>query len=160
MQIEKNKVVSIDYTLTDGEGTVIDSSNGKDPLKYIHGIGALIPGLEKELEGKETGTKLDVTINPEDGYGHRNEELLQAIPKAQFPPEPAPQVGMQFQANGPQGPILVTIVKVEAEQVIVDGNHPLAGVILNFNVEVKEIREATAEELDHGHVHGPGGHQH
>jgi len=160
MQIEKNKVVGIDYTLTDKEGTVIDTSEGREPLKYIHGIGALIPGLEKELNGKAAGDKLSVTIAPEEGYGQRNEELRQSIPSAQFPPEPEPKVGMQFQANGPEGPIVVTIVDVAADHVVVDGNHPLAGVTLNFDVEIKEVRDASAEELEHGHVHGPGGHQH
>lgn len=160
MKIEKNKVVLIDYTLTDNDGVVIDTSQGREALKYLHGTGALIPGLEKELEGKEAGAKLDVTINPEEGYGARNEQLLQKVPKEHFPTEPAIQVGMQFQANGPQGPILVTIIEVTDTEVTVDGNHPLAGVVLNFKVEVKEVREALADEISHGHAHGEGGHQH
>ncbi len=160
MKIEKNSVVAIDYTLTDNDGVVIDTSTGRAPLKYLHGTGALISGLEKELEGKEAGAKLDVTISPEEGYGLRNEQLLQKVPKEHFPAEPEIQVGMQFQANGPQGPILVTIVKVTDTEVEVDGNHPLAGVVLNFKVEIKEVRAATADEISHGHAHGEGGHQH
>jgi len=161
MNIEQNKVVSMHYTLTDNAGTVIDTSEGLDPLVYLHGTGALIPGLEKELEGKATGDKMDVKIQPEDGYGVRNEQLMQQVPKehfANFPQEIQP--GMQFQANSEQGPIHVTVVEVTEQHVVVDGNHPLAGVELNFKVEIMEVREATAEEKEHGHVHGAGGHEH
>ena len=157
MNIEKNAVVAIDYTLTDNDGVVIDTSTGREPLKYLHGTGALIPGLEKELEGKVVGDKLDVAIKPEEGYGMRNEEMLQTVPKEHFGHVPDLQAGMQFQANGEQAPITVTIVEVTDTEVKVDGNHPLAGVVLNFKVEVKEVRAASAEELDHGHVHGEGG---
>lgn len=160
MNIEKNKVVAIDYTLTDNDGVVIDTSEGRAPLKYLHGTGALIPGLEKELEGKVIGDKLSVAIPPEEGYGVRNEQLLQSVPKEHFGNTPNIQAGMQFQANSPQGPILVTVVEVTDDKVLVDGNHPLAGVVLNFKVEIKEVREASAEELEHGHVHGEGGHAH
>ncbi len=160
MNIEKNKVVSIDYTLTDNDGVIIDSSQGREPLKYLHGTNALIPGLEKELEGKIVGDKLDVSIASEEAYGARNEELLQSVPKEHFGDTPDIQVGMQFQAQSPQGPITVTIVDVKEDSVTVDGNHPLAGVVLNFKVEVKEVREATADELSHGHAHGEGGHEH
>jgi len=160
MKIEQNKVVAIDYTLTDNNGTVIDTSEGREPLKYLHGRGALISGLEKELEGKVTGDKLDVAIAPEEGYGVRNEALLQSVPKEHFAHVPNVQAGMQFQANGEHGPILVTVVEVTDDKVVVDGNHPLAGVVLNFKVEVKEVREASAEEIEHGHVHGEGGHAH
>lgn len=157
MNIEKNKVVAIDYTLTDNAGVKIDTSEGREPLKYLHGTGALIPGLEKELEGKTTGDKLDVKIKPEEGYGERDEALLQAVPKEHFGHVPEIQVGMQFQANSEQGPVLVTIVEVTEDKVMVDGNHPLAGVVLNFKVEVMEVREASKEEISHGHVHGAGG---
>jgi len=153
MKIEKNKIVLIDYTLTDNDGVVIDTSQGREPLKYLHGTGALISGLEKELEGKEVGAKLDIAVKPEDGYGLRNEALLQKVPTEHFPTEPAIQVGMQFQADGPQGPILVTIIDLNDTEVTVDGNHPLAGATLNFKVEVKEIKEPTEEELSHGHSH-------
>ena len=153
MKIEKNKVVAIDYTLTDNDGVVIDSSEGREPLKYLHGIGALIPGLEKELEGKKAGDKLDVAIQPDEGYGLRKEELLQAIPKVHFPPETDIQVGMQFQANTEKGTVVVTVVEVQEDTIIADGNHPLAGVVLNFKVEVKDVRTASEEEIAHGHVH-------
>ena len=154
MNIEKNLVVAIDYTLSDNDGVVIDTSTGREPLKYLHGTGALIPGLEKELEGKVVGDKLDVAIKPEDGYGMRNEEMLQTVPREHFGHVPEIQAGMQFQANSEEGPVMVTIVKVDEKEVMVDGNHPLAGVILNFKVEVKEVRAASAVELEHGHVHG------
>ena len=117
--------------------------------KYLHGTGALIPGLEKELEGKVAGDKLEVTVAPEDAYGLRNEELLQTVPKEHFGDAPDIQIGMQFQAQSPQGPITVTIIDVKDDTVVVDGNHPLAGVVLNFKVEVKDVRDATAEELNH-----------
>jgi len=157
MNIEKNAVVAIDYTLTDNDGVVIDTSTSREPLKYLHGTGALIPGLEKELVGEVVGDKLDIAIKPEEGYGMRNEEMLQTVPREHFGHVPDLQVGMQFQANSEQGPIMVTIMEVTDKDVKVDGNHPLAGVVLNFKVEVKEVRAASAEELDHGHVHGAGG---
>jgi FKBP-type peptidyl-prolyl cis-trans isomerase SlyD len=156
MNIEKNVVVAIDYTLTDNDGVVIDTSTGREPLKYLHGTGALIPGLEKELVGKVVGDKLDVAIKPEEGYGMRNEEMLQTVPKEHFGHVPDIQVGMQFQANSEQGPIMVTIVEVNDQEVKVDGNHPLAGVILNFKVEVKEVRAASTDELEQGHINGEG----
>ncbi|MEM6966963.1 MAG: peptidylprolyl isomerase [Bacteroidota bacterium] len=157
MNIEKNRVVAIDYTLTDNEGVVIDTSAGRAPLKYLHGTGALIPGLEKELEGKITGDKLDVSIPPEEGYGVRNEQLLQVVPKKHFGDTPDIQPGMQFQANSPQGPILVTIMEVNDDTVVVDGNHPLAGVVLNFKVEIKAVRAASAEEIEQSQVSEEGG---
>ena len=160
MKIENQKVVAIDYTLTDNTGTVIDTSEGREPLAYIHGIGALIPGLEEELMGKGAGEKLNVSIPPEKAYGVRNETLLQEVPSSNFANVPEMKAGMQFQAQSDQGDIIVTVVEVKADTVIVDGNHPLAGVTLNFAVEVKEVRDASAEELEHGHVHGAGGHQH
>ena len=159
MNIEKNAVVAIDYTLTDHDGVVIDTSTGRGPLKYLHGIGALIPGLEKELEGKVVGDKLDVSIKPDEGYGLRDEELVQDVPREHFAHVPELQVGMQFEADSPQGPVLVTIIDVNDQQVKVDGNHPLAGVVLNFNVEVKEVRSATSEELDEGFVQNPSSEQ-
>jgi len=152
MNIEKNVVVAIDYTLSDHDGVVIDTSIGREPLKYLHGIGALIPGLENELEGKIEGDKLDVVIQPQDGYGIRNEEMLQTVPREQLGHLPDLQAGMQLEANSKQGPVLVTIIEVSETEVVVDGNHPLAGVVLNFKVEVKEVRAASAEELEQGHA--------
>ena len=161
MQITSQKVATIDYTLTDDQGTLIDSSKGGEPLAYIHGIGNLIPGLEEALEGKSAGDELSVSIQPDQAYGKRDEELLQAVPRTHFDGVDELQVGMQFRASSEDGDErVVTVVEVGDEQVTVDGNHPLAGQILNFEVKIVEVRDATQEELDHGHVHGPGGHNH
>jgi FKBP-type peptidyl-prolyl cis-trans isomerase SlyD len=161
MQVEKDKVVSIDYTLTDSQGQVIDSSNGRPPLEYLHGKNNIIPGLERALEGKNEGDAVKVSIAPGEGYGERDANLVQSVPKEMFKGVDNIEVGMQFQAKGPNGaPRIVTITKVEGENVMVDGNHPLAGETLNFDVKVMGVREASAEELQHGHVHGPGGHHH
>ncbi len=160
MQISANMVVSIDYTLTDDQGTVIDSSEGRGPLAYIQGIGNIIPGLERALEGKSKGDSLQVKVAPEDGYGERSDELTQAVPKQMFEGSDEIQVGMQFQTMTEAGPQVVTVVAIDDEHVTVDANHPLAGENLNFDVTVVDIREASGEELEHGHVHGPEGHDH
>ena len=160
MQIGKNKVIYIDYTLTDAQGTELDSSDGKAPFAYIHGVGNIIPGLEAALEGKTAGDQINAVIPPEKGYGSRDESLVQELPRSRFDTDQDIQVGMQFQAMGEQGPRIVTVVSVEADNVTIDANHPLAGVTLHFDVTVKEVREATSEELDHGHVHGPDDHHH
>lgn len=160
MKIEKNSVVSMNYTLTNNDGQVIDSSEGRAPLMFIQGHGNLIPGLEAELEGKSANDILDVTIAPEAGYGARHEGLVQALDKKQFAGVPDLKPGMQFQANTSQGPVMITVMEVKEDKVIVDGNHPLAGVTLNFHVEIVSVRAATPSELEHGHAHGAGGHQH
>lgn len=160
MQIAKHKVVSIDYTLTDTQGTVLDSSQGRGPLAYIHGMGNIIPGLETALEGKAPGDNLSVTVEPAQGYGERNEDLQQDVSRDLFEGVDRVEVGMQFQADGPQGPQVVTVRDVQTDTVTVDANHPLAGVTLNFDVTVVDVREATKEEMDHGHIHGPEGHSH
>jgi FKBP-type peptidyl-prolyl cis-trans isomerase SlyD len=159
MQISKHKVVTMDYTLTDDQGTVIDSSQGRDPLAYIQGVGNIIPGLEQALEGKTSGEALSVTISPEDAYGERDETLLRAVPRNLFDVDDL-QVGMQFQTQSEAGMEIVTIVGVTDDDVTIDANHPLAGVTLNFDVTVVDVRDATEDELSHGHVHGPGGHEH
>ncbi len=156
MQISKHKVASIHYTLTDNDGNVLDSSSGREPLVYIQGIGNLIPGMEEGLEGKSAGDKFNIKVSPEKGYGVKDEALQQSVPRSAFGDQDV-RVGMQFQTN--QGGI-VTVTKVGLSDITVDANHPLAGVELNFDVEVLDIRLATQEELDHGHVHGPGGHHH
>lgn len=156
MQITKHTVAAIHYTLTDNEGNVLDSSAGRDPLHYIQGIGNLIPGMEEGLEGKTKGEKFNIKVSPEKGYGVKSEDLLQQVPISSFGDQPV-EVGMQFQTN--QGSV-VTVTKIGLDSITVDANHPLAGVELNFDVEVMEIRIATEEELAHGHVHGPGGHHH
>ena len=159
MQITSRKVVSIDYTLTNEKGEVLDSSDGQAPLTYIHGANNIIPGLEAALEGKAAGDSLQVTIAPPDAYGERDERLVQAIPRDRFPIEEV-EVGMQFQAEGGGMSRVLQVVAVDAEQVKVDANHPLAGVTLAFDVKVVAVRDATLEELTHGHVHGEGGHEH
>jgi len=160
MQIAQDSVVSIHYTLTSDAGEVIDSSSGGDVLVYLQGHGNLIPGLERELEGKQAGDKLKVRIAPEDGYGDKDESLIQEVPRSAFGGVADIEVGMQFQAQSNHGPRTVTITNVAADAVTVDGNHPLAGQYLNFEVEITAVRAATNEELSHGHVHGPGGHHH
>ena len=161
MQVSKNKVVSIGFKLTDADGTLIDESSTEEPLMFIQGIGSFIPAVESALEGKESGAELKVTVTPEEGFGHRDEELVHSVPKDRFQSGGELEVGMQVQGQDDQGtPAIFTVVKVEESNVTLDGNHPLAGMTLNFDVKVGEIRDATAEELDHGHVHGPGGHHH
>jgi FKBP-type peptidyl-prolyl cis-trans isomerase SlyD len=158
--VEKNRVVKFNYTLRDDQGTVIDSSGGRGPLSYLHGKGNIIPGLEQALSGKAAGDKLEVTVAPEQGYGARDERLVQIVAKAKFGEVAGLAPGMQVRASGPQGPRIVTVVSVDRDFVTVDGNHPLAGRTLHFSLEVAEVRKATHEEISHGHVHGPGGHHH
>ena len=160
MQVAKDKVISIEYTLTDAQGTELDTSRGRGPFAYIHGTGNIIPGLEAALEGKAPGDQVNAVIPPEKGYGARDEGLVQELARSQFDTEDEIQVGMQFHAMSESGPRVVTVVGVNADNVTIDGNHPLAGVTLHFDVTVKEIRDATSEELSHGHVHGPDDHHH
>jgi FKBP-type peptidyl-prolyl cis-trans isomerase SlyD len=160
MQIAPNTVVSFNYTLTDDQGQVIDSSDGREPLTYIQGSGQIVPGLEKAMEGRAPGDQFKVDVAAEEGYGVRHDELVQQVPREAFQGVDDIQPGMQFQGRGPQGVINVTVAKIEDGLVHIDGNHPLAGQTLHFAVEVVDVREASAEELEHGHVHGPGGHDH
>ena len=160
MQVERNTVVHIHYTLRNEAGQVLDSSDGADALAYLHGHGNLIPGLERALEGKTTGDKLNVKVEPSEAYGDHDPALVQAVPRSAFQGVEDVKVGMRFQAQSNQGPRTVVVTGVEGDQVTIDGNHPLAGQPLSFEVEVTEVRAATDEELSHGHVHGPGGHQH
>lgn len=161
MQIAENAVVVIDYTLKDDEGNVIDSSEGKQGLAYLHGAQNIIPGLENALAGKAVGDSLQVTIPPEEGYGMHDTSKIQPVDKAMFEGAGDLAVGMDYYAQGPDGEMLtITIVEITDEHVVVDGNHPLAGKNLHFDVTVTDVREPSAEELEHGHVHGPGGHHH
>lgn len=160
MQIVDQTVVSIDYTLTNPDGQVLDSSKGRGPLTYLHGMGNIIPGLERALAGKSVGENVSVTIPPEEAYGPRDEALVVQVPREALSQLPSVEVGMQLQASNGQETRIVTVTKVEAESVTVDANPPLAGQTLCFDVAVVQIRQATAEELEHGHVHGPGGHHH
>jgi len=160
MKISKQKVVSFDYTLTDNSGEVIDSSAGHEPLAYIHGSGFLIPGLENEMEGKKAGDAFQVTVQPEEAYGVRDDSLVKEVERDMFGDVEQLAAGMQFQAETEDGIEVVTVTAVNEDTVVVDGNHPLADVTLNFDIKVVDVRDATAEELDHGHVHGAGGHHH
>lgn len=154
MQIEDNHVASFHYTLTNDAGEVLDSSREREPLAYLHGAGNIVPGLEKALNGREAGDTLKVDVEPQEGYGPRHEELVQTLPMSAFQGVPEVKQGMQFQGNGPQGPILVTVMAVEDDGVKVDGNHPLAGQTLHFDIEVTDVRDATEDERAHGHIHG------
>jgi FKBP-type peptidyl-prolyl cis-trans isomerase SlyD len=160
MSIIKDSVASFHYTLKDDDGNTIDSSVGQEPLPYLHGAGNIVPGLERELEGKKTGDKLSVIVKPADGYGELNESLVQELPKTMFAGVDDIEAGMEFHAETDNGQQMVTVTKVEGDSVIIDGNHPLAGKNLHFDIEVTDVREASPEELEHGHVHGPGGHHH
>jgi len=160
MKISKHAVVSIDYTLTDATGEVLDQSSPSHPLTFIHGMGQLIPGLEKALLGKGAGESLKADIPHTEAYGVHDDSLKQTLPKENFAEIPDLEIGMELEAEGEEGVRIITIVGIEGDNVIVDGNHPLAGVDLSFDVKIVEVRTATAEEISHGHVHGPGGHHH
>ncbi|WP_028022868.1 FKBP-type peptidyl-prolyl cis-trans isomerase [Enterovibrio calviensis] len=151
--IEDNKVVKIDYTVKDESGQVIDSSEGKEPLAYLHGTGNIIPGLENALTGKAEGDDFSAVVQPEDAYGPRNDGMIQTVEKSVFQGVEEIEVGMVFNAQGPQGDIQVTIADIDGDQVTIDGNHPLAGLVLHFEGVVREVRDATQEEIEHGHVH-------
>lgn len=160
MDITADRVVLIHYTLKDDEGAVIDSSAGGDPLAYIQGHGNLVAGLEKALEGKKDGDKVVVSVTPEEGYGKHDTALIQRVPKRSLQGSGEIKKGMQFQGQTPDGMRLFTVTGLVGDMVTLDGNHPLADKTLNFDVEIVSVREATTEELEHGHVHGAGGHHH
>ncbi|MFO7850765.1 MAG: peptidylprolyl isomerase [Spirochaetia bacterium] len=154
MQIEPEKVVSIDYTLKDDNGNVLDTSKESQPLSFIYGKGSIIPGLEKALEGKAPGEEISVTVEPEEGYGEYDESLIIQVTKDKFQDPDNVQEGMQVQAQSQDGNVqILTVKSVEGDQVTLDANHPLAGQRLSFDVAVAEVREPSQEELDHGHVH-------
>src|SRR5215470_10593206 len=156
MQIAQDTVVSIDYTLSNDEGEVLDTSKGSEPLSYLHGKGQIIPGLETALTGRKAGDTFQIRIPADDAYGERDPDLVQQARRAQFGGE-EPEVGMQVQADGPDGRETLTIVAIEGDVVTLDGNHPLAGVPLTFDVTVVGVRAATKQELAHGHAHGSRG---
>ncbi|MCT2529564.1 peptidylprolyl isomerase [SAR92 clade bacterium H921] len=161
MTIKENSAVSFHYTLTDDDGQTLDSSAGKDPLAYLHGAGNIIPGLENALAGKKIGDSMVVAVTAAEGYGEVQQELIQEVPRDAFQGVDSIEVGMQFEAQtGQGGSVPVTVTAVTEELVTVDGNHPLAGKNLNFDVSIESVREATEEELEHGHVHGAGGQEH
>ena len=154
------KVIGFHYTVKTEQGELIDTSDGKTPLLFLEGSGQIIPGLEKELATMSVGDKKDVKVDSDNAYGPINEELKYLVKKDQFPDGSDVKVGDQFQLeNDPAAPIF-TVTLIENDDVFIDGNHPLAGINLEFNVEITEKRDATEEELAHGHAHGAGGHQH
>ncbi len=168
MQIAERTVVTIHYTLTDTDGKVLDTSEGPEsgePLSYVHGSGMIVPGLEEALLGKSEGDRIKVTIEPEGGYGPREESLVEKVSRDEFPVDDV-EVGMHFRAHGPHGARVLTVVATDKDTVTVDGNHPLAGATLNFDVKVLGVRAATAEDMhgfghdehDCASCHGCGGH--
>lgn len=160
MNIEAKKVVSFHYALSNAEGEELENSKDRDPMSYLHGAGNIIPGLEKAMEGKSVGDSFQVTVAPEEAYGERNEENIHRLPAKYFeqPDKLAPGQSVILQTQ--QGPVPVVVVKVGRFNVDVDANHPLAGQTLTFAVEITDIRDASEEEMSHGHVHEPGGHAH
>ncbi len=158
MSLTKNQVASVAYTLTNSEGQVIDQATKESPMMFIHGVGGMIPGFEKELEGKNIGDSFSIVVEPADAYGERNDALTQDVSREMFAGVPDEQLvtGAQFQAQTDAGVEIITIAGVEGDTIKIDANHPLAGVTLHFDVEMLDIREATEEELAHGHVHAAG----
>lgn len=147
MQITKDKFVAFNYTLKDKEGKILDSTEGTQPLAYLHGNGYIIPGLEKALEGKTQGDKFSVTVEPEDAYGIRDERLVTSVPRDRFETDAPIEIGMKFQVLTPAGPTIVTVTKVQEDQITVDGNHDLADKVLCFDIEIVEVKEPTEEDL-------------
>lgn len=162
MTITKNKVALIHYTLKDESGEVLDSSEGREPLAFIQGIGNIIEGLEEKLEGKTVGDRIETTISPEKAYGLRSEENVHIVPLSSFQADGDEKLveGMQVRVETNEGVSLADVAKIDGEEVTLDLNHPLAGETLHFTVEVVDVRDASKEELEHGHAHGPGGHHH
>lgn len=155
------RVVTFHYTLKDKAGKVLDSSQGHDPMTYLEGSGQIIPGLENALKTAQTGDKKNVTVKAAEAYGEHDKNLMFDVPRSQFPPGEKIEVGMKFRAGSPEEPSPVfTVTSTTDTQISVDGNHPLAGQDLFFDVEVTDVRDATLEEIKHGHAHGPGGHHH
>ena len=160
MQSAQDHVVSIDYTLKDDSGTVVDSSEGREPLAYLHGHGNIIPGLEKALEGRNPGESLTVSIPAAEAYGERDERLVQEVERSQFPEDAAIEPGLMFRAQVGGEMRVFTVESVEGDTVRINGNHALAGMDLHFDVEVRDVRKASKTEIEHGHVHHGGDHSH
>ncbi|MGY6276861.1 FKBP-type peptidyl-prolyl cis-trans isomerase [Methylomonas sp. MgM2] len=159
MQITDSAAVSFHYTLTNADGKQLDSSRGEEPLVYLHGAGNIISGLEAALAGKSAGDKFNVSIPPADAYGELVPDMVQVVSKQMFEGMDV-EVGMQFHADVSHGAGIITVTEINGDDVTIDGNHPLAGETLIFDVEVVDVRPATADEIAHGHVHGAGGHHH
>ena len=157
MKITKGTVVAIDYVLKDDDEKLLDQSQSNQPLIYLHGYKNIIPGLESALLGKTEGEDFEIRVAPVDGYGETNPELEQIVPRNRLQGVESLEVGMEFQANTDQGPVSVRVLKIDDDDVTVDGNHPLAGMHLNFHITVRSIREATKEEITNGHIYQSGG---
>jgi FKBP-type peptidyl-prolyl cis-trans isomerase SlyD len=151
MEITKEKVVTVEYTLRDEANQVVDTSTGRAPLTYVHGMGGMIPGFEAALEGKRAKESLAFVVEPSQGYGERNESLLFPVPRDRFQDIEDLEVGMQIQAQTPHGVTIMTISRIDEQAVVLDGNHPMAGKSLFFEVQVLDVRDATREELEHVH---------
>lgn len=154
MNIGEKCVVAFHYKLTNNDGEELDSSGGNDPLKYLHGASNIVPGLEKALAGKSAGDRIKVEVQPEEGYGRANPELVQQVPRSAFEDAPEIKPGMRFQAQGGEGQTqFITVTEISGDQITIDGNHPLAGQVLHFDVTIEDVREASEDELAHGHAH-------
>ncbi len=161
MTISQHKVVSIHYKVVDvANAEEIDSSEGGEPMTYLHGASNIIPGLEQALEGKGIGDEIEVTVEPADAYGEYSEDRIQQVPMEAFEEMEKVEPGMMVTAQSDDGQINLMVTEVDETTVTVDANHPLAGKSLNFDVKVEAVRDASEEEISHGHVHGPGGHHH
>lgn len=159
--VGKNMVVSFHYTLKNSSGEILDSSSEGEPLSYLHGYSQIVPGLEAALFGKGTGAKFQVVVQPAEGYGEREEEMVLSVPKAEWTLPAHVGAGEIVELSSPEGEVIpAVIVEINEDVVVLDANHPLAGQALHFDVELIGVRAATQEELDHGHAHGEGGHQH
>ena len=159
MPIQNNKVVTMHYHLTNADGEVLDSSRGSEPLTYLHGAGNIVPGLENALTSLDVGATTLVQLSASEAYGDYNADMVQHVPREQLGEIDDLEVGMRLQAQDPNGQTFVFhVTEIRDDVVVVDANHPLAGVDLTFDIEIVEVRDATPEELSHGHVHGPGGH--
>jgi FKBP-type peptidyl-prolyl cis-trans isomerase SlyD len=161
MKIAAKTVVTMEYTLKNEQGEVLDTSDGAEPLTYLHGVGGIVPGLEKALDGKTTGDIVDVSLTPAEGYGNRNEKLIRRVPIRKVGDgRTRIAAGGRYPAMLPDGPTMVTVATIDGDYATVDPNHPLADMKLNFHVKVVDVRKATADEIKHGHVHGAHGHDH
>ena len=160
MKITKDLIATIDYTLKDDLGEVLDTSENGDPLAYLHGYGSLIPGLEKKLEGLSAGDSFSAAFDPSEGYGEYKKELELTVDINKFDDPEELEVGMHFQAEMESGVKLCTVTQIDGDDIHINANHPLAGMTLHFDITIRDVREALPEEIEHGHVHGTGGHHH
>ncbi len=159
--IKNGKVVSLSYVLKNSSGEQLDEAKASEPFLYLHGTGQIVPGLEGALEGEKIGSKKKVVVDPDQGYGEIVEGLRTKVDRSVFPADLEVKIGMQFQAEVGEQPVIFTVEEIQGNEISIDGNHPLAGQILHFDVEVLDVRDASKEEIEHGHAHGSGsGHEH